>query len=327
MRDMPDPGFPPDEAGRDSLIGASPAMRVLRKRLARLARSSATVFITGESGAGKELCAAAVHAASDRADGPFIAINCGAIPAELIEAELFGHRRGAFTGAVADRAGAAVAADGGTLFLDEICELPLAHQTRLLRFLETGAVTPVGDAAPRPVDVRIIAATNRDPAAEAAAGRLRPDLFYRLHVLPVHAPPLRERGRDALEIAGALLARFAAEEGKRFSGFTRDAAAALMAAPWPGNVRQLRNVIRQAVVMGDGGRVDAALLGLGTAPAREGGREAAAAALLGQPLAAIERLVIAAAIQRYGSAPKAARSLGVSPSTIYRKQLAWGEAG
>lgn len=327
MRDLPGPCSPSDEVGEDRLIGASPAMQALRKRLARVARSSATVFLTGESGVGKELCAEAVHAASDRVGGPFIAINCGAIPGELMEAELFGHRRGAFTGAVADRVGAAMAADGGTLFLDEICELPLALQTRLLRFLETGAVTPVGDAAPRPVDVRIIAATNRDPVEEAAAGRLRPDLFYRLHVLPVHAPPLRERGRDTLEIAAALLARFAAEEGKRFTGFTRDAAEALLAEPWPGNVRQLRNLIRQAVVMGDGGRVDADLLGLGSAPAPETGREAAASALLGLSWEAIERLVIGAAIRSYGSAPKAARSLGLSPSTIYRKQISWGESG
>ncbi|QIE57206.1 AAA domain-containing protein [Pikeienuella piscinae] len=237
MKPEPHLGPAPEEAGAARLIGGSAPMRALRRRLARVARSNAAVFLTGESGTGKDLCAEAIHAASSRATGPFIAINCGAIPAGLIEAALFGHRRGAFTGAVADSKGATAAADGGTLFLDEICELPLGLQPRLLRFLETGAVAPVGDHTSRPVDVRIISATNRDPTAEVAAGRLREDLLYRLHVLPVHAPPLRERKEDITTIAEVLLTRFALEEGKRFEGFTPDARAALEAARWPGNVR------------------------------------------------------------------------------------------
>lgn len=325
MKPEPVLGPAPEEAGAGRLIGGSAPMRALRHRLARVARSSAAVFLTGESGVGKDLCAEAIHAASTRAAHPLIALNCGAIPAGLIEAALFGHRRGAFTGAVADSKGAAAAADGGTLFLDEICELPLGLQTRLLRFLETGAVAPVGDHASRPVDVRIISATNRDPMAEMAAGRLREDLFYRLHVLPVHTPPLRERRGDVTEIAAAFLARFANEEGKRFEGFTTDALAALEAAPWPGNVRQLRNAIRQAVVMGDGGRICPALLGLAPAPRSTSGETAARAAeaLIGLPFHEIERLVLVAAIERFGSAPKAARALGLSPSTVYRKQEAW----
>ncbi len=324
---MPDGGDFGAEAGADRLIGSSPAMRALRRRLARVARSEATVLLTGESGAGKELCAESIHAASPRAAGPFVPVNCGAIPAELIEAELFGHRRGAFTGAVADRPGAAQAASGGTLFLDELCELPLASQTRLLRFLETGAVTRVGDPTPRAADARIVAATNRDPAAEMAAGRLREDLYWRLHVLPVHAPPLRERGEDAVEIARALLPRLAAEERVPVPRLGPEAEAAIRAHRWPGNVRELANALRRAVVLGEGEAATPELLGLAAspAPAPENGAEGAAEALLGLPFAEIERLVISAAIRRWGSAPKAARALGLSPSTLYRKQEGWAE--
>ena len=324
---MPDGGDFGAEAGAERLIGSSPAMRALRRRLARVARSEATVLLTGESGTGKELCAEAIHAASPRAAGPFVPVNCGAIPAELIEAELFGHRRGAFTGAVADRAGAAQAASGGTLFLDELCELPLASQTRLLRFLETGSVTRVGDPTPRAADARIVAATNRDPAAEMAAGRLREDLYWRLHVLPVHAPPLRERGEDAVEIARALLPRLAAEERVPVPPLSPESEAAIRAHRWPGNVRELANALRRAVVLGEGDAATPELLGLAEAPAPapERGAERAAEALLGLPFAEIERLVISAAIGRWGSAPKAARALGLSPSTLYRKQEGWAE--
>lgn len=312
------------EAGAERLIGGSPAMRALRRRLARVARSEATVLLTGESGTGKELCAEAIHAASRRAAGPFVPVNCGAIPAELVESELFGHRRGAFTGAAADRDGAAQAASGGTLFLDELCELPLGSQARLLRFLETGAATRVGDPTPRPVDARIVAATNRDPAEEVAAGRLRPDLYWRLHVLPVHAPPLRERGGDAAEIARALLPRLAAEEGLPPPRLTPEAEAAIGAHSWPGNVRELSNALRRAVVLGEGAAVTPALLDLSPCdPEPECAAERAAAALLGLPFAEIERLVFEAAIRRWGSAPKAARALGLAPSTLYRKQEGW----
>lgn len=314
-----------EEAGTERILGRSPAVVALRRRLARVARSDATVFLTGESGTGKELCAEAIHAASARAGGPFVAVNCGAIPAELIEAELFGCRRGAFTGAHADRPGAARAADGGVLFLDELCELPLALQSRLLRFLESGEVRAIGEDAPRRVDVRTIAATNRDPAAEVAAGRLREDLYFRLHVLPVEAPPLRDRGDDALGVAEAMLARFAAEEGRAPPALTAEARAAILAHRWPGNLRELRNAVRRAVVLGEGARVAPADLGLVPAApaAAPGRREAAAAALLGLPFEAIERLVFEAAIARFGSAPKAARALGLSPSTLYRKQEGW----
>ena len=314
-----------DEAGLGRLLGQSAPMVALRRRLARIARSEATVLVTGESGTGKELCAEAIHAASSRAGAPFIALNCGAIPAELIEAELFGARRGAYTGAVADRPGAVRAADRGTLFLDEICETPLALQTRLLRFLESGEAQALGETAPRVVDVRVIAATNRDPAAEVAAGRLREDLYFRLHVLPVEAPPLRDRGEDVIEIAAAMLARVAGEEGRAAPELTAAARAALLAHRWPGNVRELRNAIRRAVVLGDERRVEPDDLGLAPAPGAPSADrlEAAANALTALPFAEIERLVIDAAIRRFGSAPKAARALGLSPSTLYRKQEVW----
>lgn len=350
----------PRPQGRYGITGSSPQMEALRRRIERVARSGATVFITGESGVGKELCAQAVHAASARSSGPFIALNCGAIPGDLLESEVFGHLKGSFTGAISDKTGAVGAADGGTLFLDELCEMDVRLQTKLLRFLETATITPVGATRPQGIDVRIICATNRDPQAEVAAGRFREDLYYRLFVLPVDVPPLRDRGGDVLEIAESLLQQFAREEGKTFSGFSEEAKRGLFAARWPGNVRELRNVIRQAVVMEDGGVIgyDALMLPDGPGPAPPLARaphsspgilthppgpaptgesfaaphvnavapstvEAAAEVLCRLPMADIERLIIDAAIENFGSAPKAAKSLRVSPSTIYRKKENW----
>lgn len=340
------------------ITGSSPQMISLRSRIERVARSGATVFITGESGVGKELCAQAVHAASARSTGPFIALNCGAIPADLLESEVFGHLKGSFTGAISNKTGAVGAADGGTLFLDELCEMDVRLQTKLLRFLETATITPVGATTPRSIDVRIICATNRDPQAEVAAGRFREDLYYRLFVLPVEVPPLRDRGADVLEIAESLLHQFSKEEGKSFTGFSNDAKRALLAAKWPGNVRELRNVVRQAVVMEDSGDIGLEALMLPAAPtmtasspvARDiaapaairasdigatGNPDAdemtstqtAAVILCRLPMDEIERLIIDAAIAKFGSAPKAAKSLRVSPSTIYRKKESWDARG
>ena len=178
------------------LVGDSSAMRDIHRKIRAIAGSKASVFITGATGTGKELCAQAVHRTSPRARGPLIAINCGAIPRELMESEIFGHRKGAFTGALADRDGAAKLADGGTLFLDEICELELPLQTKLLRFLDTGVVQRVGSTLTERLDIRVICATNRDPAAEVKAGRFREDLYFRLNVLPLHMPALKERLED-----------------------------------------------------------------------------------------------------------------------------------
>ncbi len=325
-------------------LGDSPPMRDLYLRIASVARSMATVFITGESGTGKELCAQALHDSSGRAGGPFIALNCGAIPRDLLESEVFGHLRGAFTGALQDKPGAAAAADGGTLFLDEVCELDLDLQTKLLRFLQTSQIQPVGAARPRKVDVRIVCATNRDPLEEVRRGRFREDLYYRLHVVPIHMPPLRARGGDAVTIAEAMLRRFSAEEGKEFERLSPEVVELFQRLPWPGNVRQLLNVLRNVVVLHAGKEVTLPMLPLELhhhaelgadpgPPAKAAAATPAAAngagldGLLGRSLAEIERLVIEATLARHGgSVLQAARELDVAPSTLYRKLEAWRRA-
>ncbi len=308
-------------------IGSSPLMQGIHRTLGQAARSMATIFVTGESGTGKELAALAVHARSGRNAGPFIALNCGAIPPDLLESEVFGHVKGSFTGAISDKPGAAAAADGGTLFLDEICEMALPLQTKLLRFLQTSTIQPVGAVRPRKVDVRIICATNRDPLDQVRRGQFREDLYYRLFVVPVHMPPLRDRGADVIEIAEAALARFATEEGKTFTGLAPETRAYLQAQPWPGNVRQLLNVIRNVVVLHDGGLVTPAMLpaSLAAETLPSGLANAPPVALPGRTLAQIERQAIEAALARHdGSVALAARELDVSPSTLYRKLDAWG---
>ena len=316
-----------------AFIGSSEPMRQIETTIRAVARSTATVFITGESGTGKELCALAVHAQSPRGQGPFIALNCGAIPQDLLESEVFGHMKGSFTGALSDKPGAASAADGGTLFLDEICEMAPALQTKLLRFLQTSTIVPVGATRPRKVNVRIICATNRDPMEAVRSGQFREDLFYRLFVVPIHMPPLRERGTDVLEIAEAALHRFAFEEQKIFQGLSPEVRALFLSLPWPGNVRQLLNVIRNIVVLHDEGQVQLSMLpkSLHASSVAEPAPVAptpqmALAGLIGRPLAEIERMVIEASLaQTGGSVPKAARMLELSPSTLYRKIEAWGK--
>ncbi len=321
-------------------IGASEAMAAIHATIVSVARSMATVFITGESGTGKELCALAVHGNSPRANGPFIALNCGAIPQDLLESEVFGHMKGSFTGAISDKPGAATAADGGTLFLDEVCEMAPALQTKLLRFLQTSTVVPVGATRPKKVNVRIVCATNRDPMDAVRRGQFREDLFYRLFVVPIHMPPLRERGDDVIEIAETALARFAQEEGKQFDGLSPEVRALFRRLPWPGNVRQVLNVIRNVAVLHEGGVLTSAML---PASLPQQAQELLIAqrpahpseppvqpeplgldTLLGRPLAEIERLVIEATLaQNNGSVPKAARVLELSPSTLYRKIETW----
>jgi two-component system, repressor protein LuxO len=322
-------------------IGSSLPMQAVYKTIESAARSKASIFVTGESGTGKEVCAEAIHRTSPRINHPLVAINCAAIPHELMESEIFGHVRGAFTGATADRTGAARRAEGGTLFLDEICEMPLDLQVKLLRFVQTGTVTPVGGHSVEQVDVRFVCATNRDPMVEVREGRFREDLFYRLHVIPIALPPLRDRGRDILLLARRFLAQFAAEEGKAFSGYDRSAEQTLETFSWPGNVRQLQNVVRNVVVLNDGEIVTAAMLdaalqaqGQGAAgptgleadveamavePSRLGGRMAI------KPLAEIERAAIELALQEAkNNVTRAAAMLEISPSTIYRKVARWG---
>ncbi|MGK7862465.1 sigma-54-dependent transcriptional regulator [Falsiroseomonas sp. E2-1-a4] len=251
------------QLGRDrffGFIGASAAMQAVYRTIDSVAASKASVFITGESGTGKELAADAIHRASPRRDRAFITLNCGAIPRDLLESEIFGHVKGAFTGATDSRAGAAKLADGGTLFLDEIGEMPLEMQVKLLRFVQTGTFQPVGASRPEKVDVRIVSATNRDPWVEVETGRFREDLYYRLYVVPLHLPPLRERGEDRLLIARHFLAAFAREEGKRLRGCAWEVEQVLRAYSWPGNVRQLQNVVRNIAVLHDGDRVELSML-------------------------------------------------------------------
>ncbi len=309
-----------------AFIGRSDAMREVFARLERAAASAAPVFITGESGSGKELCARALHEKGPRASGPFIAVNCAAIPAELAESEFFGHVKGAFTGASEARRGHAEAAHGGTLFLDEICEMDPVLQGKLLRFLETGMVRPVGGTTERRVDVRIICATNRDPQREVREGRFRADLFWRLHVLPVSLPPLRERGEDILLLARHFLARFAEEEGRRPMRIGADAERLMLSHSWPGNVRQLQNVLRQIVVFHDAAELSADMLAP-LLPPEQG--TAVPRPQAGPPrLRVLERQAIEEAIASCGgSVPRAARLLGVAPSTIYRKRQAWQATG
>jgi two-component system, repressor protein LuxO len=240
--------------------GHSAAMQTIYKMIDTVAQSNAPVCITGESGTGKELAANAIHARSPRKSKNLVAINCAAIPKELIESELFGHARGAFTGAVADRQGVFIEADKGTLFLDEIAELDLAVQAKLLRVLQTGEVKRLGEDKTRIVDVRIVCATHRNLQERVRQGEFREDLFYRLYVVPIDLPPLRERGDDVVLIARKLLTQYAREDGRQFTDFSADALAALTAHNWPGNVRELINVVRAAVALHDGKTVELAML-------------------------------------------------------------------
>lgn len=318
----------PDFAG---FVGASSAMQFIYEQIGRVASSSAPVFITGESGTGKDVCAEALHDKGPRAGKRFVAINCAAIPRDLMESELFGVARGAFTGAHEDRKGAAEIADGGTLFLDEIGEMDLSLQAKLLRFLQTGTISRVGEASLRKVDVRVVCATNRNPLQMISERKFREDLFYRLHVLPIHLPPLRQRPTDIMVLARHFLSRYAQEEHKSFAGFSTGAAQQLTAADWPGNVRQLQNLIRRIVVMFDGGEVDAAMLSAADiesqtfAPAMvPASRSETRRTIL--PMWQQEQRIIEDAIAAFGgNISLAAAALEISPSTIYRKRQSWAE--
>lgn len=337
-------------------IGHSVPMQAVYRVIDSAAPSKATVFITGESGTGKEVCAEAVHAASSRAKKAFVAINCAAIPKDLIESELFGHVKGAFTGAASEREGAAELADGGTLFLDEICEMDLDLQSKLLRFIQTGTFQKVGSSKVKQVDVRFVCATNRDPWEEVLKGNFREDLYYRLHVIPLVLPPLRERGEDVVEIAQSLLLMFAMEEGKDFRTFTPEVTNRLLNYEWPGNVRQLQNVIRNIVVLHNGREVTEHMLPpplntvsgvkIALTPeratshaavvpsrddnfsvAKENLKQGAVTKADIEPLWLVEKRAIQIAIDACdGNIPQAAGLLEVSPSTIYRKLQSWQES-
>ncbi|MFT4196586.1 MAG: sigma-54 dependent transcriptional regulator, partial [Pseudoxanthomonas sp.] len=249
------PPAPPLHAAR--LLGDSPAMAELRATIAKVARSQAPVYILGESGVGKELVARTIHEQGARTAGPFVPVNCGAIPAELMESEFFGHKKGSFTGAHADKQGLFQAASGGTLFLDEVAELPLPMQVKLLRAIQEKAVRPVGAAGEVAVDVRILSATHKDLAQLAADGRFRHDLYYRINVIELRVPPLRERTGDLAQLAGAILARLAAGQGRPAPQLSPTAMHALAGYPFPGNVRELENILERALAMADGEYIDA----------------------------------------------------------------------
>ncbi len=313
-------------------IGRSAPMLAVYQIIEAAASSNASVFISGESGTGKELVAEALHRLSPRRARNFVALNCGAIPQDLMESTIFGHRKGAFTGAAMDQVGAASRANSGTLFLDELGEMPMALQTKLLRFIQTGTYQPVGESRSLNADIRFIAATNRDPAKAVCDGLLREDLFYRLNVLPIAMPPLRKRGADILLLAEHFLRNFAKAEGRHFRAFMPEVEAVLLAYRWPGNVRQLQNVIRNIVVLHDGEVVQPEMLPIlptrtpTLAPAANAIPPIAESLACGTilPLAEMERRYIEEVIRRSGgNTQAAARALGISPSTIYRKQEGW----
>jgi DNA-binding NtrC family response regulator len=317
------------------------------KAAEKAAGSQIPVLIEGESGTGKELIARAIHGSGARRAKPFVAVNCGAMPENLVESILFGHEKGAFTGATEKHAGKFVEADGGTLFLDEVGELPPAAQVKLLRALQEGEIEPVGGRKSVKVDVRIVSATNRDLIADVKAGRFREDLFYRLHVFPIAVPPLRKRPEDIVELARHFLARIAAEEGKRVRRFSAEALTLLSAHRWPGNVRQLENAIFRAVVLADGEEAGAAEFpqvakqidpeSIAAAPMIEPSPATAASwpepsEAMGsslrlvdrqgevRPLEEIESELIRFAIAHYrGQMSEVARRLKIGRSTLYRK--------
>jgi DNA-binding NtrC family response regulator len=298
-----------------ALVGNSPAMVAVRAHIARCARTPSTVLITGESGVGKELAATAIHAASARSAGPFIPVNCGAIPETLIESQLFGHVRGAFTSALSANPGLFVAAEQGTLFLDEIGELPHAMQAKLLRVIEDRHVWPVGATRAVPVDVRIIASTNRDLPAEVKAGRFRADLFYRLNVVQITLPPLRERRDDIPLLVNDLMRRLNAKLRTAFVAIDPAALRALAELPWKGNVRELENVLERAMVLGRGSTLTldhlAADAGRPLPPLERGLRDA---------LREFERRHVREVLVEAGfDKRRAARLLQISLASLYRK--------
>jgi DNA-binding NtrC family response regulator len=341
------------------VVTRSPAMQPVLRAAEKAAASDIPVLVEGESGTGKELIARAIHGSGARRAKPFVAVNCGALPENLVESILFGHERGAFTGATEKHTGKFVEADGGTLFLDEIGELPLAAQVKLLRALQEGEVEPVGGRKAMKVDVRIMSATNRDLIADVKAGRFREDLFYRLHVFPVSVPPLRKRPEDIAVLARYFLTRIAAEEGRRTRSFSGEALTRLATFPWPGNVRQLENTVFRAVVLADGDEIgvhefphlsapiagDAGETHIEHAPAMAAslpdeheefhGNELTMPSLRltdakgeARPLDEVEREVIRFAIAHYhGQMSEVARRLRIGRSTLYRKLESLGLDG
>ena len=307
------------------LIGTSPAMQKVRDLIVRVAPTDSTVLICGESGCGKELVAESIHAMSPRAEKPFVAINCAAIPATLIEAELFGHERGSFTGAMRTREGVFERASGGTLLLDEITEMPLDLQSRLLRVLETKRLSRVGGSSDLEVDVRVLASTNRSPAQAFAEGRLREDIYYRLAVVMVQLPPLRERGEDVLVLAEFFVTELNLRNGTR-KRLSDDLRTRFLRHRWPGNVRELRNAVERAYILCDG-ELDLSEHDMPTlrqAQEGDGGNADLIQMPIGATLEEIERTFILATLKHFeGDKRRAADVLGCSLKTLYNKLHAY----
>jgi two-component system response regulator HydG len=305
--------------GGRAMVGQSPAFRAMMDTLRQAAPSTATVLLLGESGTGKELAARALHEQSNRAKGPFVAINCGALPESILEAELFGVERGAFTGAVARREGRFERANGGTLFLDEVGEMPLSAQVKLLRVLQEGELERLGGTQTVKVDVRIVAATNKDLQREVAEGRFREDLYYRLNVVEVRIPALASRREDIPLLADAFLRRFASKNGKVLRGFSPDALSVLENYAWPGNVRELEHAVERAVVLAKNDVLEVSDL---PETVRKGPQGSAGQLVIpiGTPMEEIERRVIHETLRHTkGDKTLAARLLGIAARTIYRK--------
>ena len=316
-------------------IAESPTMQETVRSAQRIAKSKGTVLVTGESGTGKERIAQMIHQESNRASAPFVRVNCAALSENLLESELFGHEKGAFTGAIKSREGRFELADGGTLLLDEIGEISPALQAKLLRVLEEEEFERVGGTATIKVDVRVIATTNRDLAAEVKAGRFREDLYYRLHVLPIHVAPLRERSKDVLPLARHFLTHFARTQGTNELTLSTAAEQKLLQWTWPGNVRELENVLQRAVVLSQNTTIEPADIAFGAATGPVGVLQggiasipAALPALANRPLADIEREAILETLASTGgNKTEAARRMGVSARTLSNKMKLWRQLG
>jgi DNA-binding NtrC family response regulator len=327
-------------SGQEAIVATSKGMRETLEVAARVASSKGTVLITGESGTGKERIAQHVHQKSGRASGPFIRVNCAALSETLLESELFGHEKGSFTGAHRRREGRFELADGGTLLLDEIGEISSSLQTKLLRVLEEEEFERVGGSTTLKIDVRVIATTNRDLSGEVSSGRFREDLYYRLHVLPIHIAPLRERQEDILPLAEHFAERYATENGRPTPGFTEEAMDRLVAWHWPGNVRELENAVQRAVVLAQGERIRSEDLFLApreqqspferrpTGQSSSIWSVSAANPLADHKLREIERFAILSTIESSGgNKTEAARRLGVTARTLSNKMRLWRSLG
>jgi DNA-binding NtrC family response regulator len=310
--------------GTGEIIGSSAAMLNVFKEIGRVARTNSTVLITGESGTGKELVAKSIHQHSDRAQGPFIVVNCAALPENLIESELFGYEKGAFTGALQRKPGKFESAQGGTIFLDEIGELPVTTQPKLLRVLQEHTFERVGGSQSVEVDFRVIAATNRDLEDEATSGRFRSDLYFRLSVVPIHLPSLRDRRSDILQLAEHFLKSYSDQHGLRSTGFTEDAILKLQRYSFPGNVRELEHLVERAVLRASGRAVTADLLAIEETSPTEKKKEGELEDLLDLPfresIQTWERLLIERALKKAdGNKAEAARLLGIHRRLLYEK--------